>query len=82
MALNPALKVIRVRDGSRLDADNLALLAKIAEERGFQCWVESVGDGKGGIVIEDGHVRGQDPEALLAAEDMPTARKARKGAGS
>ena len=82
MALNPELKVIRVRDGSRLDADNLALLGKIAEERGFQVWVESVGDGKGGIVIEDGHVRGQDPEALLAAEDMPGTRKARKGAAS
>lgn len=83
MALNPELKVIRVRDGSRLDADNLALLAKIAEERGFQCWLEKVTDGSGGgIVIEDGHVRGQDPEALLAAEDMPTARKARKGAAS
>ena len=70
MALNPKLRVVRVRDGSRLDEDNLALLGELADKAGFQVWVERVGsDGKVGVVIEDGHVRGQDPAAILAAEE-------------
>lgn len=57
MALNPELRVIRILDGSLLDAENLALIAEMAAEKDFQCWIERVADGSGvGVVIEDGSV--------------------------
>lgn len=54
MAGNPTLKVIRVRDGSLLDEEGLALLGTMAEERGFQVWIERVGTGDVGFILEDG----------------------------
>lgn len=63
-ALNPKLRVIRIRDGSLLDDDAMVWLAKFAEARDFQIWVERVdGSGSVGIVMEDGHVRGQQLQA-------------------
>ena len=57
MALNPKLRVIRILDGSLLDADNLALITEMAAGADFQVWVERVADGSGvGVVIEDGSV--------------------------
>ncbi|GAA3217908.1 AAA family ATPase [Oerskovia jenensis] len=57
MALNPKLRVIRILDGSLLDADNLALVAEMATAQDYQVWIERVTDGSGvGIVIEDGEV--------------------------
>lgn len=57
IALNPALRVIRIADGSLLDADNLALIDSMAKEHDFQVWIEIVGDGDGtGVIIEDGSV--------------------------
>ena len=57
MALNPKLRVIRITDGSLLDADNLAIIADMAMDNDFQVWVERVADEKGiGIHIEDGSV--------------------------
>jgi len=57
MALNPTLRVIRITDGSLLDAENLALVESMATDNDFQVWVERVGDGdKAGVVIEDGRV--------------------------
>jgi hypothetical protein len=55
LALNKELKVLRVRDGSMLDDESLALVIKLAEEAGVQPWIERVG--KGGEcthIIEDG----------------------------
>lgn len=57
MAGNPQLRVLRVRDGSLLDEESLALLGKMAEEKDFQIWVERVEPGKCGFVIEDGQLR-------------------------
>lgn len=58
MAQNPKLRVLRITDGSLLDADNLRLVGEMAAEHDFQVWVERVGDGDGiGVVIEDGMVR-------------------------
>lgn len=60
MAGNPQLRVIRVRDGSLLDRDAMALLGKLAAAKGFQIWIERVeGDGKGAFIIEDGAVKGR-----------------------
>ena len=52
------LKVLRVRDGSLLDADSLVLLQQMAEAAGYQVWIEQVDTtGTVGIVIEDGKVK-------------------------
>ena len=57
MAANPKLRVIRIKEGSLLDAENLALIATMARERDYQVWIERVDtSGKVGIVIDDGAV--------------------------
>lgn len=57
MSLNPQLRVIRIVDGSLLDAENMALIAEMAAAQDYQVWVERVADGSGvGVVIEDGAV--------------------------
>lgn len=63
-ALNPKLRVLRIRDGSLLDDDAMTRLARFADENDMQIWVERVdGSGAVGIVMEDGHVKGQKPAA-------------------
>lgn len=58
-AMNPKLRVIRVRDGSLLDADSMAVLTKYAEDNDLQVWVETVSSGREtAVVIEDGRVAG------------------------
>ena len=58
MALNPKLRIIRVRDGSLLDEDSLKLLSGMADSEDFQVWIERVdSSGKVGFVIEDGHIK-------------------------
>ncbi len=71
MAGNPTLRVLRVRDGSLLDEDALALLAKMAEERDYQVWIERVGSGNIGFVLEDGQLK----ERQAAAEVEESAVK-------
>lgn len=72
MANKPRLRVIRVREGSLLDDDGLRIVAEMAAEHDFQCWIESVdSSGKVGFVIEDGQVRHApegDAPAAQAAE--------------
>jgi DNA repair exonuclease SbcCD ATPase subunit len=64
MAKNPKLRVIRIRNGSLLDEDNLAILAEMAREEDFQVWIERVdSSGKVGIVMEDGMVKTVNEEA-------------------
>ena len=58
MALNPELRVIRIKDGSLLDRDNMALIEQMAADKDFQIWIERVSDsGAVGVVIEDGEVQ-------------------------
>ena len=58
MAANPKLKVLRIKEGSLLDADNVALIAEMAREHDYQVWLETVSsDGRPAIVIEDGSVK-------------------------
>lgn len=62
-ALNPKLKVMLVREGSLLDKASLELLAKLAEEKDLQVWLEQVDESrKVGVVIEDGSVLAVNPE--------------------
>jgi predicted ATP-dependent endonuclease of OLD family len=42
MAQNAELKVLRIRDGSLLDAEGLKILDEMAEEKGYQVWIEEV----------------------------------------
>jgi DNA repair exonuclease SbcCD ATPase subunit len=57
MSLNPKLRVIRILDGSLLDAENLALIEWMCRDQDYQLWLEKVGDSEGiGVVIEDGSV--------------------------
>lgn len=58
-AMNPKLRVIRIRDGSLLDDDAMKALEEMASEREMQVWIERVGErisGKFGVVIRDGSV--------------------------
>ena len=58
LAQNPRLRVMLVREGSVLDEDNLAELARIADENGAQVWLERVGNsGAVSVLIEDGAVK-------------------------
>ncbi len=65
MAVNPQLRVIRIRDGSLLDSASLQLVAELAEAHDCQVWIERVADDRRvGFVIEDGSlVPGEHREA-------------------
>jgi hypothetical protein len=66
MAANPKLPVVLIRDGSLLDEDGLRLVAEMADARGAQVWIERVGTGGVGIVLENGYVK--LPDAELATQ--------------
>ena len=67
MAANPKLRVIRIKEGSFLDQDNLALIAEMARAHDYQVWIERVDtSGKVGIVIEDGTVVAVDGQPVDA----------------
>lgn len=67
LALNPKLRVVLIRDGSLLDAESMRLVAKMAEEADAQVWLEVVGKGGTGVVIEDGTVESELPLRAEAA---------------
>lgn len=77
MASNPELRVLRIKDGSLLDDDAKAIIAEMAEAEDFQLWVEVVGTGNVGIVIEDGWVKGADG---VVVDETPTPKAATKKA--
>jgi DNA repair exonuclease SbcCD ATPase subunit len=57
MALNPLLRVLRIKDGSLLDEGNRAIIRAMLAEKDYQLWFETVGtDGKVGILIEEGEI--------------------------
>jgi hypothetical protein len=65
-AMNPRLRVIRVRDGSLLDDDGLKLLEQYAQDHDLQIWLERVdSSGTIGFVLEDGQLKG---DALIVDE--------------
>lgn len=58
IALNPKLRVMFFRDASLLDDDNMAMVAKMADEFGVQIWLERVTKGENiGVCIENGEVK-------------------------
>jgi len=60
IAMNPQLRICRVRDGSLIDKDGMKALAEYAEKHDFQIWIERVDQsGKSGIVIENGQINSE-----------------------
>ena len=58
IALNPELKVLLIRDGSLLDSNSLASLARMARDHQCQIWIERVGEGEEcSVIIENGKVK-------------------------
>lgn len=58
MSMDPTLRVILIRQGSLLDDESVAIVAKWADEHGFQVWMERVdSSGQVGIVLEAGKVK-------------------------
>ena len=77
MRQNAKLKVLRIRNGSLLDSDSLALLAEMAKEHDYQVWIERVDEsGEIGFVIEDGYLKSvkdaTDDDAVL--DDVGSAK--------
>lgn len=57
MAMNPTLKVIRVKDGSLLDDTSMEAIKKMTKAKGFQLWIEVVNSSDPmAIIIDDGAV--------------------------
>jgi hypothetical protein len=72
MAINPKLRVMRIKDGSLLDEDSLAIIAEMAKNEDFQVWIEEVSKtGKVGIYMSDGEVVAINEEPLNV-EPKPT----------
>ncbi len=71
MAANPRLRVLRISDGSLLDSKSMQMLTEMAEAEDFQLWIEVVGDGGVGIVMENGLVRGAADADEPAADAAP-----------
>lgn len=74
--LNPTLRVVRIRDGSRLDEDAMVALERICERLDLQAWVERVdSSGAVGFVLEDGELKGPgtSPASRADAEFGPRA---------
>lgn len=71
MAANPSLRVLRIKDGSLLDDDSMKMLAEMADAEDFQLWVERVGTGGVGIIIEDGAVKDAGPVAQPEDPEQP-----------
>lgn len=69
MALNPTLRVLRIKDGSLLDSDNREILRQAVEAGDYQLWFESVAaDGKIGILIEEGEIAAVDGQPVEKKE--------------
>jgi hypothetical protein len=73
MANNNKVRVMRIKDGSLLDEDSLAVVAEMAHAHDFQVWIESVEtSGNVGIYMEDGEVKAVNPEPL---DEAPNGKK-------
>ena len=62
------LRVILVRDASLLDENGLGVVAKMADDRNYQIWLERVDtSGTVGFVIEDGRLKGADAASATSS---------------
>jgi len=69
--LNPELRVARIKNGSLLSKNSMAMLADWVREKDMQVWLEVVDSCEDGITIEDGriasHEEPADDDSELAA---------------
>jgi DNA repair exonuclease SbcCD ATPase subunit len=80
MALNPKLRVLRIKDGSLLDSTNRQILHNQIKDKDFQLWMESVSsDKKVGIFIEEGEVVAIDGQTVDKAIDKPLPKAVKNG---
>lgn len=86
MALNPTVKILRVKDGSLIGTKNLEILKEIVKDKGYQLWLESVAGreeyengGKVGIFIEEGIAEGDGVEEVKRGESKKKASKGKEG---
>ena len=57
IAQNPLVRVLLIREGEKLDEENLAILIEMAEQHDMQIWLERVGKGaECSLIIEDGEI--------------------------
>jgi hypothetical protein len=57
MALNPTMRVLRIKDGSLLDGKNRSIIENTVKDKDYQLWFESVGaESNVGIFIEEGEI--------------------------
>ena len=65
MTTNSKVRVMRIKDGSLLDDESLAIIAELAQEKDFQVWIECMDPtGNIGIYLEDGEVKAVNDEPL------------------
>lgn len=68
MARDTKLRVLRIKDGSLLDEQSLAVIGEMAETHNWQVWLEVVDtSGQVGIVMRDGAVAAVHPSRPIAA---------------
>ncbi len=56
IAQKPELQLIGIRDGALLDEQSMEQVAALADQHGYDIWIERVGD-SGDVVIEEGEAR-------------------------
>lgn len=57
IAQNPLVRVLLIREGEKLDDENLAIVIQMAEAHDMQVWLERVGKGEEcSLIIEDGEI--------------------------
>ncbi len=88
MALNPTMRLLRIKDGSLLGPKNTAILRSMVKDKGYQLWIEKVMDkdqynktGKIGIFIEEGEAEGEEivvDSIVEETEDKLTEKKLSK----
>jgi len=82
---NPKLRVMRIKDGSLLDSESMAVVEDMAAKNDFQVFVEVVDEsGKVGVYLQDGEIVSIDGEKQAAPpskaktvsiSEAPTPRK-------
>ena len=71
MSQNPGLKIIIIREGALMNTANLALISKLAADRGFQLWIEKFQESPSdiGFHIIDGAIAFEDGDAVAPAPE-------------
>lgn len=68
-AMNPRLKIVRVRDGSLLDPKGFKILEAFAAKHDLQVWIETVASGRShAVLIENGEVASAPAAAATGGE--------------